>query len=166
MKPWIKAGLIAGVLQILFTLPAFTVFFFPFEIGAVISYVACCLFLFLYPLPGILEVHWTAEPRPQNEILKTGALSGFLASAIDGIVTFLLIALVSVFGGMEKYLYEAIPTEMELLNQAGFDSMFFIMLGLAQTCIGLIFHIFAGVILSPVGALIYANIKNKRVKAG
>jgi magnesium-transporting ATPase (P-type) len=165
MKAWIKSGLIVGVLQILFTLPAFTVFFLPIEIGAVISYVACFIFLFLYPLPGILEVHWTAEPRPQNEILKSGALSGFLASTIDGIVTFFLIMLVSVFGGMEKYLYETIPTEMEALSQVGFGSMFFIMLVLLQTCIALIFHILTGVILSPVGGLIYANIKNKKAKA-
>jgi hypothetical protein len=164
MKAWIKAGIIVGILQIVFTLPAFTIFFLPIEIGAVISYIACFIFLFLYPLPGILEVHWTAESRPQNEILKFGALSGFLASTIDGVITFLLILLVTVTGGMETYLYEAIPAEMEALSQVGFGPMFFIVLTLIQTCIALILHILTGVILSPVGGLIYANIKNKRVK--
>ncbi|MBL8099642.1 MAG: hypothetical protein JNK81_10695, partial [Anaerolineales bacterium] len=139
-------------------------FFLPIEIGVIISYIACFIFLFLYPLPGILEVHWTAEPRPQNEILKSGALSGFLAATIDGVITFFLILLVSFTGGMEKYLYQAIPVEMETLNQVGFGSMFFIILVLVQSCIALIFHILTGVILSPVGGLIYANIKNKRVK--
>jgi hypothetical protein len=165
MKAWIKAGIIVGILQIVFTLPAFTIFFLPIEIGVVISYIACFIFLFLYPLPGILEVHWTAEPRPQNEILKYGALSGFLAATIDGVITFFLILLVSFTGGMEKYLYQAIPAEMETLNQVGFGSMFFIILVLVQSCIALIFHILTGVILSPVGGLIYANTKNKRVKA-
>ncbi len=164
MKVWIKAGIMVGILQIVFTLPAFTVFFLPIEIGAALSYIACFIFLFLYPLPGILEVYWTAEPRSQNEILKSGALSGFLAAAIDGAITFFLILLVSFTGGIEKYLYQTIPAEMETLNQAGFGSMFFIILVLVQSCIGLIFHILTGAILSPVGGLIYANIKNKRMK--
>lgn len=165
MKAWIKAGIVVGILQIVATLPSFTLFFLPIEVGVVITYISCFVFLFLYPLPGILDVHWTSEPRSQNEILKSGTLSGFLASTIDGVITFLLIFIVSLTGGMERYLYETIPTEMEFLSQAGVGLMFFIILVLIQSCIGLIFHILTGVILSPVGGIIYANIKGKRVKA-
>lgn len=161
MKPWVKAGIIGGVLQILFTLPSFALIYLPIGIGGAISLIACCLFFFLYPLPGVLDVHWSAESRAERNVIFAGALAGLLATVIDSIATFLLIWLVSATGGFEKYLQTAMPVEMEMINQSGIGFLFSTASILLQTSIGLIFHIVTGVVLSAFGGLVYAGMKNK-----
>jgi hypothetical protein len=161
MKPWIKAGIAGGILQIIFTLPSFAAFYLPAAVGGILSLFACCLFLTLYPLPGVLDVHWTAESRTEGKLLLAGALAGLLATAIDSVATLLMVAILSISGGFERYLQQTIPNEMEIFEQTGMDFLFSTGGLLVQTGIGLIFHVLTGVVLSALGALIYAGLKNK-----
>ncbi len=161
MKPWIKAGLIGGILQIAFTLPSFAAFYLPLGIGGLLSSLACCLFLFLYPLPGILEVYWSREVRGEGKIIFAGALAGLLAGGLDGIATLLLVWIASVTGGFVGYLQKAMPNEMELIDQAGLGFMFSTPGLLVQTSLALLFHIFSVVVISALAGLIYSGMKNK-----
>jgi hypothetical protein len=161
MKPWIKAGLIGGVAQIIFTLPSFAAIYLPLGVGGALSVLTCCLFFFLYPLPGILEAHWSHDSRSEGKIIFDGALAGLLATGIDGIVAFLLMFLVSVTGGIDHYLQTAMPNEMELIERSGMGFLFSTGSLLAQTAIGLLFHIFSGVVVSALAGLVYSGMKNK-----
>ena len=161
MKPWIKAGLAGGVAQIIFTLPSFVAIYLPLGVGGTLSLLTCCLFFFLYPLPGILEAHWSRDARNEGKIIFAGALAGLLATGIDGIVAFLLMFLVSATGGIDRYLQTAMPNEMELIERSGMGFLFSTGSLLAQTAIGLLFHIFSGVVVSALAALVYSGMKNK-----
>jgi hypothetical protein len=161
MKPWIKAGLVGGILQIVFTLPSFAAFYLPLGIGGMLSSLTCCLFLFLYPLPGILEAYWTRDARGEGKIIFAGALAGLLATGLDGIVTLLLIWVASVSGGFTGYLQKAMPNEMDLIDQAGLTFMFETPALLIQAGFGLLFHIFSGVVVSALAGLVYSGMKNK-----
>lgn len=161
MKPWIKAGLVGGVAQIIFTLPSFVAIYLPLGVGGTLSLLTCCLFFFLYPLPGILEAHWSRDARNEGKIIFAGALAGLLATGIDGIVAFLLMFVVSATGGIDRYLQTAMPNEMELIERSGMGFLFSTGSLLAQTAIGLLFHIFSGVVVSALAALVYSGMKNK-----
>lgn len=161
MKPWIKAGLIGGGLQIIFTVPSFAAIYLPLGIGGTISLLTCCLFFFLYPLPGILEAHWSRDSRGEGKIIFAGALAGLLATSIDGVVAFLLMFLVSVTGGIDQYLQAAMPNEMELIERSGMGFLFSTGSLLAQTAVGLLFHIFSGVVVGALAGLVYSGVKNK-----
>ncbi len=161
MKPWIKAGIVGGILQIIFTLPSFAAFYLPLGIGGTLSLCTCCLFFLLYPLPGVLDVHWSPEQRTEGKLAFAGALAGLLAAGIDSVATLLLVVALSLSGGFERYLQQAIPNEMEMFRQTGMDFMFSTGGLLVQTGIGLIFHILTAVVLSALGSLVYAGMKNK-----
>lgn len=161
MKPWIKAGLIGGGLQIIFTVLSFATIYLPLGIGGAISLLTCCLFFFLYPLPGILEAHWSHESRGEGKIIFAGALAGLLATGVDGIVAFLLMFLVSATGGIDRYLQTAMPNEMEMIESSGMAFLFSTGSLLAQTAVGLLFHIFSGVVVSALAGLVYSGMKNK-----
>jgi hypothetical protein len=161
MKPWIKAGLIGGILQIIFTLPSFAAIYLPLGIGGVLSLLTCCLFFFLYPLPGILEAYWSPDARGEGKIIYAGARAGLLATSLDGIAAFLLMFLVSVTGGIDRYLRTAMPNEMEMIERSGMAFLFSTGSLLAQTAVGLIFHIFSGVVVSALAGLVYSGMKNK-----
>jgi hypothetical protein len=161
MKPWIKAGLIGGILQIIFTLPSFAVLYLPLGIGGMLSSLACCVFLFLYPLPGILEAYWSRDLRGEGKIIFAGALAGLLATGLSSIITFLLVWVASASGGFTDYLQKAMPSEMDLIDQAGMGFMFETPALLIQTVLGLLFHIFSGVVVSALAGLVYSGMKNK-----
>jgi hypothetical protein len=161
MKPWIKAGLIGGGLQIIFTVPSFAAIYLPLGMGGAVSLLTCCLFFFLYPLPGILEAHWAHDTRSEGKVIFAGALAGFLATSIDGVVAFLLMFLVSATGGIDRYLQTAMPAEMEMIENSGMGFLFSTGSLLAQTAIGLIFHIFSGVVVSALAGLVYSGMRNK-----
>jgi hypothetical protein len=161
MKPWIKAGLIGGILQIVFTLPSFAALYLPLGIGGMLSSLACCLFLFLYPLPGILEAYWSRDVRGEGKIIFAGALAGLLATGLNSIVTLLLIWVASASGGFTDYLQKAMPNEMDLINQAGLAFMFETPALLIQAGFGLLFHVFSGVVVSALAGLVYSGMKNK-----
>ena len=161
MKPWIKAGIAGGILQILFTLPSFAAFYLPAAIGSILSLFACCLFLVLYPLPGVLEVHWTAESRTEGKLMLAGGLASLLATGIDGVATLLLVVIASLSGAVERYLQQVVPNEMELIDQAGMDFLFSTSGLLVQTGVGVVFHIITGVALSALGGLVYAGMRSK-----
>ncbi len=161
MKPWIKAGFIGAILQIVFTLPSFAAFYLPLGIGGLLSSLACCVFLFLYPLPGVLEAHWSREARSEGKIIFGGALAGLLATGLDGIVTLLLVWIASASGGFTGYLQKVMPNEMALIDQAGIGFMFETPALLIQTGFALLFHIFSGVVVSALAGLVYSGMKNK-----
>jgi hypothetical protein len=161
MNPWIKAGLIGGILQIVFTLPSFAAFYLPLGIGGILSSFACCLFLFLYPLPGVMEAYWSKDVRGEGKIILNGALAGLLATGLDGIITLLLVWIASVTGGFTGYLQRAMPNEMDLIDQAGLGFMFSTPSLLVQTSLALLFHIFSGVVVSALAGLVYSGMKDK-----
>lgn len=161
MKPWIKAGLIGGILQIVFTLPSFAALYLPPGMGGLLGTLTCCLFLFLYPLPGILEAHWFREIRGEGKVMLAGALAGLFATGLDGFVTLLLVLIASITGGFDGYLRSVMPNEMNLIDQAGMGFMFSTTSLLIQTSIGLLFHIFSGVVVSALAGLVYSGMKNK-----
>jgi hypothetical protein len=161
MKPWIKAGLIGGILQIVFTLPSFAAFYLPLGIGGLLSTLACCAFLFLYPLPGVLEAHWSRDARGEGKIVLGSAMAGFLATGLDGIFTFLLVWIASASGGITRYLQKAMPNEMDLIDQSGMGFMFETPALLVQLSLGILFHIFSGVVVSALAGLVYSGMKNK-----
>src|SRR5690349_3686539 len=148
MKPWMKAGLIGGALQIVFTLPSFAAFYLPLGVGGILSSLACLVFLFLYPLPGILEAYWFREVRSEGRIILAGSLAGLLATGLDSLATLLLVWIASVSGGFTGYLQKAMPDEMDLIEQAGMGFMFSTTSLLIQTSLGLLFHMFCGVVIS------------------
>lgn len=161
MKPWIKAGIAGGILQVMFTLPSFLAFYVPLGIGGTLSLFTCCAFLLLYPLPGVLDVHWTSAARTEGKLALAGALAGLLATGIASMATLLLVLLVSVSGAFDRYMEDIMPGAMELISQAGLDFMYSTAGLMAQTGFALIFHVISGVALSALGGIVYAGVRNK-----
>jgi hypothetical protein len=161
MKPWTKAGIVGGILQIVFTLPTLLVFILPFEIGSLLAICTCCVFLLLYPVPGILGAYWMPSPRETGQVVRTGAFAGLLAAGIDSIVTLILTLGTSWAGLYERYFEQLNPNAMEILRQRGMDFWFSTGGLLLQTSIGLVFHIITCVLLSILGGVIYTGFRKE-----
>ena len=82
MKPWIKAGVLGGILQIIFTLPILLFYAFPAGIGAFFAVRVCCFFLLVYPVPGILVSHWLPSPRETGRLVRSVSPAGLLARGV------------------------------------------------------------------------------------
>lgn len=161
MKPWVRAGIAGGILQVIFTLPILLMYFLPLGIGMLFALCICGLFFLLYPVPGILSVHWSPAPRHAGQAAGAGALAGLLATGIDSIVTLLLSVVLAVTGINGRYMEQMIPNATEILRQTGMEFWISNTGQVLQTGISLIFHIITGVILSVFGAIIYAAIKKE-----
>jgi hypothetical protein len=159
MKPWIKAGVLGGILQIIFTLPILFFYALPLGIGSLFSLCVCCLFFLTYPVPGILVAHWLPSERETGQIVRNGALAGLLATGIDSVGTLLLVLGISLTGLNERYIQQVMPEAMEILRQSGMEFWFSTGGQLLQTSIGSIFHIVTGVLLSILGSVIYVAMK-------
>lgn len=161
MKPWIKAGVMGGIVQIVFTLPILLIYVLPVGIGMFVSFCFCCFFFLLYPVPGILGAYWMPSPRATGQVAVTGALAGLLATVLDGIATLLLVLVTAQTGLTERYIEGIMPNANEILQQSGME--FWLSTGgqLLQTGISLIFHVITGVILSVLGGIIYVSVKKE-----
>lgn len=161
MKPWVKAGIWGGILQIVFTAPIILIYFLPVGIGSFVALCTCCLFLFTYPVPGILCIHWTPLPQIQDQGIKTSAFAGLLATGLDSIATLLLVLGVSIAGLNEKYIGQFMPNVQESVDQSGLGFWFSTSGVLLQSCFSLIFHIVFGTIISVLGGMIYSSMKKR-----
>jgi hypothetical protein len=161
MKLWIKAGVLGGVLQIIFTLPILLFYALPVGIGSLFSLCVCCFFFLIYPVPGILVAHWLPAPRETGQIVRSGALAGLLATGIDSLATLLLVLGLSLTGITERYIERIMPNAMEILQQSGMEFWFSTGGQLLQTSFYLIFHIITGILLSILGGVIYTGIRKE-----
>ncbi len=161
MKPWIKAGIVGGILQIVFTLPSFAAFYLPLAVGGLLSILSLCFFLFLYPLPGGLDVHWTVEPRTERQSMVAGALAGLLSTIIYGAATLIMVIVLSLTGGFEAYLRRLMPEVMDLIQESGMSFLFSTGVLLAEMSILLLFHVFLVVAISTLGSVVYAGAKGR-----
>ena len=161
MKPWVKAGVVGGILQVIFTLPIMLIYFLPLGVGSLLAVCVCSFFFLLYPVPGILGLHWTPSPRNTSQGATVGALAGLLATGIDSIATLLLVLATSLLGLNERYIEQIMPNAMDVIRQQGMEFWFSTGGMLLQTAISLIFHIITGVILSILGGVIYVAIKKE-----
>lgn len=161
MKPWTKAGIAGGILQIVFTLPTLLIYILPFGAGTLLAMCTCCVFLLLYPVPGILNAYWMPSPRETEtgQVVRTGAFAGLLAAGIDSVATLILMLGISWAGLTERYIEQMNPNGMEILRQSGLEFWYSIEGMLLQTSIGLVFHIIMGVLLSIAGGIIYNAIR-------
>lgn len=155
MKASTKAGVVGGILQIMFTLPILLFYVMPVGLGFLFSLCVCSLFFLVYPVPGVLAVHWMPPPRETGQILRNGALAGLIATVIDSLATLLLVLGVAVTGINERYIERIMPNAMEILRQNGMEFWFSTGGQLLQTGVSLIFHIITGVLLSILGGIIY-----------
>jgi hypothetical protein len=162
MRPWIKAGVAGGVLQIVFTLPILLFYFLPIGIGLIFALCVSCFFCLLYPVPGILGAYWTPVPRTTSQAAKTGALAGLLATGIDSVATLILVLITSLLGLTERYVEQFIPNATEIIQQSGSGFWFSTGGQLLQAGITLIFHVIIGVILSVLGGMIFVAIRKEK----
>ena len=161
MKPWVKAGIAGGVLQILFTLPILLFYLLPLGAGALFLLCVCFFFFLTYPVPGILAAYWTQPPRTTSQAVTTGALSGLLATGLDGLATLCLALGISLLGLNEQHLEKLFPNAQEIIQQSGSAFWFSTAGVLLQTGISLFFHVILGVTLSTLGAIIYVAMKKE-----
>lgn len=161
MKPWVKAGIASGILQIIFTLPILLVYILPVGIGSLFALCVCSFFFLSYPVPGILAAYWLPSPRDTGQIVKSGALAGLLATGIDSIATLLLVLGISLTGLNERYIEQMMPNAMEVLQQSGMEFWFSTGGQLLQTAVGSIIHMITGVLLSILGGIIYIAVKKE-----
>jgi hypothetical protein len=161
VKPWIKAGLIGGVLQIVFTLPSLAAFYLPLALGGLLSILSLCFFLFLYPLPGVLDVHWTSESRTERQAMGAGALAGLLSTVIYGAATLIMVVVLSLSGGFEAYLRRLMPEAMDLIQESGMSFLFSTGVLLAEMSVLLLFHAFLVVAISTLGSVVYSGAKGR-----
>jgi hypothetical protein len=159
MKPWVKAGTVGGILQIVFTLPIILIYFLPLGAGTLVALCTCCLFLLTYLVPGVLGVYWTPPPLTSNDGIRIGALAGLLATILDSLVTLLLVLIISLAGLNDRYLAQFIPNAQEIIQQSNLGFWFSTGGMLLQTCFSLIFHIVFGVVISVLGAMVYFSVK-------
>jgi hypothetical protein len=161
MKPWVKAGIVGGILQAIFTLPVILIYLLPLGVGSVVALCVCSFFLLLYPVPGILGAHWLSLPRTTKQGAVTGALAGLLATAIDSIATLLIVLGSSVTGLTDRYIAQNVPNFEEIMRETGTEFWFSTGGQLLQTAITIPFHILTGVILSALAGMIYIAIKKE-----
>lgn len=162
MKPWLKAGLIGGGMQVLFTLPALGMFYLPVNSGMILALCFSCLFLLSYPLPGILGAHWLPVPRTVSQGAVAGLLAGILAGIVDGVVTLFATYLMMATGAFERYINQILPGSMGMFQGSEWSFLFSTGGVLLQTAVNLIFSIFFGAALSVAAGMAYVAITGNR----
>jgi hypothetical protein len=161
MKPWLKAGLIGGAVQVLFTLPVSLIFVMPLGIGMAFVLCLSCLFLLSLPLPGILAAHWLPEPRTIGQGALVGTWAGLVAGAIDSIFTLVITYIFVVTGLYDSYMNKILPGAGAILHQ-GQQAFFFSTAGIMlQMAISLVFSVIFAVAISVVAGLLYVVIRKK-----
>jgi hypothetical protein len=154
MKPWIKAGLAGGAAAIVLTLPAFAAYFLPIAPGMILLLCSSTLFLFLYPLVGILAAYWQSPPRIPKQGAMEGGLAGLLAFGLDSIFTlFGTLALIWT-GAYGQYLNRLVPSYADQSSLPGLNS-----LTIVFAICSLAVNILAGVFCSALGGFIFASAK-------
>ncbi len=113
MKPWLKAGLISGILLILLIdLPWVLTLFIPFRYAGQMMLFFYCFSLLFFLMPGILGAHWLQNPRTLNQGTVTGALAGLVSGAMGSLSNLLVIYLFFATDLYKSYLNKIIPAEL------------------------------------------------------
>ena len=163
MQPGLKAGLINGMIQILFfDLPWILMLFIPFKyVGQIILFFYCFSLPF-FLTPGILGAYWLKKPRTVNQGVITGALAG-LASGVLGSFNNLLVFYLLFDTDLHKtYLNKILPAEIsKIIQQQELVLLAFPKDRMIQLVISLIFTLaFLGAINSFTG-LLYVVIRRE-----
>ena len=159
MKPWIKAGIVGGIVQVAFTLPIIAAYFMPLAAGAVFATCISIFFFLLYPVPGLLAAHWS-PPLTTGRGASLGALAGLLASGIDSLATAALMIVVQVLGLNEQYIARVMPDIMNLPGSSRALTWGLVAGGIVML-ISLVVNVLIGVGAGALGGIVYSALKTK-----
>jgi len=160
MKPWLKAGLIGGVvLSVLTILTSVSSLLSP-EVGCVVGCCLCIPSLLAYLGIGALAALWLPAPRTAGTGAKEGAIAGVVAGAINGLIS--VVMTVATGTGMYQQAFQQLPPEsLYALEEMGLMNLFSSTAGLAALgcCGGLVGILWAAVWGAVGGAILAATKK-------
>jgi hypothetical protein len=152
MSPWLKAGLLGGVVLIVLNL-----------LGLIpcVGVVTCILGLVAYAGIGALAAYWMPPMRMAGPAAGQGALAAVLAALIGGIVNTIL-AVIQMAVTDTAAIISQFPDEvLQPMYDAGLDPGTFVgpvggILGGSMCCVG---GLILAAILGAIGGAIFAAIK-------
>lgn len=152
MSPWLKAGLIGGVVLIVLN---------ALGLIACVGLFTCILGIFAYAAIGVLAAYWLPPMRMAGQGAGQGALAAVLAALIGGIVNTIIAGIQMAVADTSIILEQLPPDMVDQLYAAGIDLDLFvgpaggIMTGSMCCIAGLII----AAILGAIGGAIFAAVK-------
>ncbi len=112
-RPFVKAGLLGGLLLVVFEL---------LSLVPVLGCLSLPLMLIGYLVAGALAAYWLPPRREAGRAAGQGALAGLIAGAIGGLLQVVLTPLsIALIGGTEQVIAQLPPETLSQLQQAGID---------------------------------------------
>jgi hypothetical protein len=152
MSPWLKAGLIGGVVLIVLNL-----------LGLIpcVGLVTCVLGLLAYAGIGILAAYWMPPVRMAGQAAGQGALAAVLAALIGGIVNTIVVVIQMAVTDTSAILAQIPDDALQQLYDAGVDPGTFVgpvggILGGSMCCVG---GLILAAILGAIGGAVFAAIR-------
>ncbi len=170
MRPWVKAGLIAGIICVLISIPSYTGYFLRPNIGLNIGYllsVCLCVPIFLiYPIAGFLAVYWQTPPWTKQLGAKEGMLAGLLTAGIYGIGTSIISIVIAMIGFPERMVQQLSPEALRLAEQTGLINMFSINGQIVQSVCFVFINLALGAVLGGLTGFLFSASRKEKTEAG
>jgi hypothetical protein len=155
MSPWLKAGLIGGVVLTVLNL-----------LGLIpcVGWLTCILGLVAYAGIGALAAHWMPPLRMAGPAAGQGAVAAMVAALIGGVVNTIIILVEVAIGGSAQILSQIPPETLRQLEQQGMDPQILntfvgpvgALLGGSMCCLG---GLVLAAVLGAIGGAVYAGIR-------
>ena len=152
MSPWVKAGLIGGLVLIVLNL-----------LGLIpcVGFVTCALGLLAYAGIGALAAYWMPPLRSAGPAAGQGAMAAALAALIGGIVNTVVVTIQTAVTDTSAMLSQIPPESIQQLREAGIDPAIFTgpAAGVAAGSLCCVTGLLFAAILGAIGGAVFAAIK-------
>jgi hypothetical protein len=152
MSPWLKAGLIGGVVLIVLDL-----------LGLIpcVALVTCILGLLVYIGIGVLAAYWMPPTRMAGTAAGQGAMAATLAALIGGVVNTIITTLQMALTDTSAMLSQLPADMLQQMREAGVDPTMFAGpgAGAAAGSLCCITGLILAAILGAVGGAVFAGLK-------
>ncbi|MBN1660214.1 MAG: hypothetical protein JXA93_17575 [Anaerolineae bacterium] len=152
MQPWLKAGLVGGVVVAILNL---------LSLIPCVGVVTCILGFLVYIGTGCLAAYWMLPPRLAGPAAGQGAMAAALAGLIGGIVTTITTGVQMAMTDTATVLSQVPAESLEQLEAAGIDPAVFTSPGMgvgvgAMCCVA---GIIIAAVLGAIGGAILAAVR-------
>lgn len=153
MSPWIKAGLIGGVILIVV------------DILGLIACVGCftwIIALLAYVGIGALAAYWIPPLREAGAAAGQGALAAMLAALVGGIINTIILTIQTASANTAEVLSQVPVESLQQLEEMGWDPAMFTgpTAGAMFGGVCCVIFLFFAAILGAIGGAIFAAIKS------